>query len=161
MGVCRFIYGVVLWLTPFACCMLGWRFGGCLGAIAGVAVGCIFAIVAWGAMYFQTRRRELQRRQRAVSALSTETLREIAADPTLPDLCFAIGELDRRGVEAGPSLQSLFSLLTSANSNHRGLGLSLLMAFYPQVWSKIPVGSSNMDAAEVWRSRIAALDDAR
>ena len=95
-----------------------------------------------------------------VAALPTERLREIAADPIDPDLGFAIGELERRGIEEKPSLQSLFGLLTSANSNRRGYGMSLLMALYPEVWSKVAVDSSNLDAPEVWRSRIAALDDA-
>jgi hypothetical protein len=161
MGVLLFLYRLTFRLIPVLCCWLGWRFGGWLGAAAGAAVGCGAAIIIWGAIYYQTVRVSLQRRQRAVSALATEWLREIAADPTSRDLGFAIGELARRGFEAGPSLESLFGLLTSADSNRRGHGMSLLMALYPHVWSKIPLGSSNMDTVEVWRSRIAALEDAR
>jgi hypothetical protein len=161
MVVLRFLYRLTLRLIPVLCCWLGWRFGGWVGAVAGAAVGCGAAIIIWGAIYYQTGLVSLQRRQRAVSALATERLREIAADPTSRDLGFAIGELARRGVEAGPSLESLFDLLRSADSDRRGQGMSLLMALYPQVGSKLPLGSSNMDTVEVWRTRIAALEDAR
>jgi len=161
MAVLRFLYWLALRLIPVSCCWLGWRFGGWLGATAGAVVGCGAAIIIWGTIYYQTLRLSLEHRQRAVSTLATERLRQIAADPTSPDLGFAIGELARRGVDAGPSLESLFSLLTSADSNRRGLGMSLLPALYPHVWLKIPLDSSNMDSAEVWRSRIAALEDSR
>jgi hypothetical protein len=161
MGVPRFLYRLALRLIPVLGCWLGWRFGGWLGAAAGGAVGCGAAIVIWGAIYYLTLRLSLQRRQRTVRALPTERLWEIAADPISRDLAFAIGELERRGFEAGPTLDSLLSLLTSDDSNRRGLGMPLLMVFYPHVWSKISRGSSNMDSAEVWRSRIAALEDTR
>ena len=104
MGVLRFLYRLALRLMPVLCCWLGWRFGGWLGAAAGAGVGCGAAIIIWGVIYYQTLRLSLQRRQRTVSALATERLREIAADPTSRDLGFAIGELARRGVEAVPSL---------------------------------------------------------
>jgi hypothetical protein len=92
--------------------------------------------------------------------LSTEQLRDIAADPMSRDLGFAIGELDRRGIEARPSLESLLALLTSPNSNRRGLGLSLLAGCYPSVVEQFGLGCSSADAPEVWQARIAALRDA-
>jgi hypothetical protein len=160
MGVLQFFYGLTLRVIPLLGCWLGWRLGGWLGAVAGALVGCGAAIAIWLSILGLTFDLHLQRRLRAMAALSTERLREIAADPTSQDLGFAIGELARRGVEAVPPLESLLGLLTSADSNRCGLGMSLLMACYPHVWSKFPGGSSNMDPAEVWRSRIAALEDA-
>src|SRR5262249_21776120 len=154
----------------FACLVMGWP-GAILGAIIGwfvqgwigVVLGIIVGSVTWVAVgltrhYVAFRRRFLRQRQNA-SNMSTDQLLRIAADPTSPDLGFAIGELDRRGIEALPSLESLFALVTSENSNRRGLGLSLLGACYPDLSAKLPPGSSSMDAPEVWCTRVVALKE--
>src|SRR5262249_31324538 len=101
-----------------------------------------------------------RRRVENASKLSTEQLCTIAGDPTSPDLGFALIELDRRGVEARPSLESVLALLTSSQSNRRGLGVSLLHALYPSVAAKLPRGSSNADGPDVWRGRITGLSGA-
>ncbi len=153
----RLVYRLLLRITPVVFGLLGWRFGGWLGAVAGVFFGCGAAVAAWVVIYYFTFQRRLQRRRDRVAQLANDLLLEIAANPASPDLGFAIGELARRGVEAVPPLSSLFELLTSADSNRRGLGMSLMMALYPQVWSKVSLGSSNLDAPEVWRSRLEAF----
>jgi hypothetical protein len=93
------------------------------------------------------------------SQTPTDQLLIIAAEPTSPDLGIALMELDRRGLAARPSLQSLFPLLTSSDSNRRGLGMTLLHALYPSVFARLPSNVSNADGPDVWRARLAALDD--
>jgi hypothetical protein len=153
------LYPWVLWLTPVAVAILGWRLAGWLGAIAGVVVGCLAAVLIWAVTYSVTFNRSLDRRIHHVSTLSTEQLCEIASNPLSPDLGFAIAELDRRGTNARPSLQSLLDLITSADGNRRGLGLSLLHALYPSEFEKIPMGSSSADSPEIWRGRVEALGE--
>jgi hypothetical protein len=114
-------------------------------------------VLLWALIHSVNFGRRLDKRIRDVAALTTEQLEKIASDPTSPDLGFAIAELSRRGTSAQPSLESLFELITSADSNRRGLGLSLLFALYPSVFEKIPLGTSSADPPEIWRGRIEAL----
>jgi hypothetical protein len=158
MKLLRSLFGLLLWLAPAICGILGWSFGGWLGAITGAAVGFVGAIAAWCVLFYFVRRAQIQRSYREVSALPTEELRKIAADPASRQLGFAMGELKRRGIEMRPSLESILALLTSDNSGRRGVAMGLMSVMYPSVWSKISDGSSSWDSSEVWRARIASLD---
>jgi hypothetical protein len=152
------LYRWLLCLTPFALGVLGWHVAHWFGMVTGICVGCVLAITIWVVVYYQIMQLRLKRHLREVEKFSTERLRAIASDPTSCDLGFAIGELNRRGLEARPSLESLRQLLISAESNRRALGMSLLFAMYPSVWSKIAKGSSSADSSEIWRNRFAAIE---
>src|SRR5229473_7074003 len=134
--------------------IIGWVIAGWLGALVGLLSGCVAWPILWVALTFYFMRLSLKRQRQRVAKLSTEELCQIATNPTSRDMGLAIMELDRRGVEAPlPSLESLIALLTSENSNRRGLGMSMLTAFYPSM--KMQSGWSNIDPPEVWRERIA------
>ena len=138
----------------------GWLVAGWLGAVLGFATGPVAWTVVWAIGYYIVVGTRTRRRLDTVRHLSTEQLCRIAEEPTSPNLGFALGELERRGVEAHPSLESLLALLTSSQSNRRGLGLSLLLALYPSAAAKLPPGSSNADGPDVWRERLAGLSGA-
>jgi hypothetical protein len=116
--------------------------------------------VVWAIGHYIVVRARIRRRVQSASKLSVEQLYRITEDPTSPDLGFALSELDRRGIEARPSLESVLALLTSSHSNRRGLGLSLLHALYPSVAAKLPRESSNADGPDVWRERLNGLSEA-
>jgi hypothetical protein len=135
--------------------IIGWVIAGWLGALVGLLSGCVAWPVLWVALTFYFMRLSLKRQRQRVAKLSTEELRQITTNPASRDMGFAIMELDRRGVEPPlPSLESLSALLTSQDSNRRGLGMSMLFALYPSIKQ---TGWSNMDPPEVWRERIASL----
>ncbi len=135
--------------------IIGWVIAGWLGALVGLLSGCVAWLVLWVALTFYFIRLSLKRQRQRVGKLSTEELCQIATNPTSRDMGLAIMELDRRGVEAPlPSLESLIDLLSSEDSNRRGLGMSMLFALYPSVNQ---TGWSNTDPPEVWRERIACL----
>ncbi len=73
---------------------------------------------------------------------------------------FAISELDRRGIVALPSLESILDLVQSPDSNQRGRAIGLLGAIYPTIFARLPKGSSNLDTPEVWRDRLRAMNRA-
>ena len=138
----------------------GWLLAGWPGLVLGLVAGPVVWLILWGIRSYIAARLRFERRYRWVSKLSTEQPCMIASEPTSADLGVALMELDRRGVEARPSLESLLPLLTSPNQNRRGLGMSLLLGLYPSVLARLPSGASNANAPEVWRERLAALDDA-
>jgi hypothetical protein len=156
----HFAYWCFLRLIAIGGGILGWKLAGWVGLLAGLVLGCIGAILFWGVMtYYSIRRRHL-RRLREISKISSDRLRQVALDPTSVDGVFAQSELARRGIDVRPSLESLCNLLTSDDSNSRGLAMSLLMAFYPNAWFKIPEkDASNLDSPEKWRSRISAFKE--
>lgn len=157
---CLFMCFAIGWPGAVFGAIFGWLAGGWLGAVLGFIVGPVAWTVLWAIGHYIVLRTRLRRRLEKVSKLSTEQLCRIAEEPTSPDLGFALSELDRRGIEARPSLESLLALLASSHSNRRGLGLSLLHSFYPSVAAKLPRGSSNMDGPDIWRQRLAGLSDA-
>lgn len=87
-----------------------------------------------------------------VRALSTEQVREIMQTPTHPDSQFALAELMRRGVDARPSKEQLFSMLTSGNPTLCGHAMANLQVFYPELY--LPDGASNLDSPELWQPRV-------
>lgn len=138
--------------------VIGWLSAGWFGLVVGLLTGPVGWMVLWALKCYVAVRSRLQRQLRRMSELSTDELCRIAKEPTSPDLGIALMELDRRGVDApSPSLESLLALLTSSDSNRRGLGMSLLVAFYPSVISVLPEGCSNQEPPEIWRERIAAI----
>jgi hypothetical protein len=67
----------------------------------------------------------------------------------------------RRGLDARPSKEQLISMLTSGNSVICGQAMGYVHMFYPEeVRAFMPMGSSNMDPPEVWRARLAAVQNA-
>jgi hypothetical protein len=80
------------------------------------------------------------------------------ADPTSFDLGLASEELERRGVDARPSPEALFELLTSADDRQCRMGMLLFHAAYPA--QAVPARGewwSNGDAPEAWRARLARV----
>jgi hypothetical protein len=159
MRILQNIYGWLLRLLPIALAALGWRIDHWVGMFAGVLLGCILALVIWGSVYYCLLSARLKRQMQNAAKLPTERLIELAEDPTSREMAFAMGELQKRGIDARPTRQSLCELLTSPQSNRRGLGMSLLFGMYPDFWAKISEGSSSGDPPEVWRSRLAAVRD--
>ncbi len=165
--------GVFSVMAVFFSLAVGWP-GGVLGSIVGwfvsgwrgVLIGFVSGSVLWLILstgYHLTLTLLLANRiRRRVSKLSTEELCKILAEPTGHDVAFAMLELERRGIEARPSLESLSSLLTSPSRNLRGLGMSLLFATYPSLYEEEALKSaSNLDLPEVWRERVAILRNAQ
>lgn len=155
----RILYCWGPWAIPVGLCILGWRFGGWLGMAGGAIVGLLLAVVAWVGVYYLALSHRLRRRRVAVSKLSTGALNEIVADPTSRELGLAMEELQSRGIQARPSIESLCSLLLAANSNRRGLAMSLFHATYPKLWARVAGDGhwSNMDPPEVWEARVARI----
>jgi hypothetical protein len=135
----------------------GWR-----GALAWPAMLCALGLVT-GIAAFILRlvrftlgaRGRIRRIQARVGALSTEQLREIMQTPTHPDSQFALAELMRRGVDARPSREQLFGMLTSGNPTLCGHAMANLQVFYPELC--LPDGVSNLDPPELWQPRVEAF----
>jgi hypothetical protein len=162
MKLLAILCGWLVWLTPILGAVIGWLVAGWLGGLVGLVAGLLAwlaLLVLWVVAYGVAFSRYLDRRRECMRRLSNEQLRQIASDPISRDLGFAIGELDRRGIDARPSLESLLALLTSSDSCRRGRGLSLLHGLYPSVLGQFGMGCSSADAPEVWRARVAALRD--
>lgn len=147
------------WAIIIGLTVLGWRWGGWLGLIGGAVVGLVLAVVTWFACYYLAISRRLRRRHIEVSKLSTDALKEIAADLTSSDLGIAMGELAKRGIDARPPVESLCSLFLAKDSNRRGLGMGLFMATYPKLWERFAVAErwSNMDPLVVWEERVRRI----
>ncbi len=90
--------------------------------------------------------------------MSNAELTRIATNPLALNMAFAVGELESRGIEAGPSFDSLRELLVSDNQSVRAHAMTMLFALYPDVFAKVAIGASSSDSAELWRERFAALD---
>jgi hypothetical protein len=99
MGVLHFCYRFALRLIPVISAVLGWRYGGWLGAVGGAVGGCVLAIVVWVAVIYVVVDIRLARWRRTISKRRSATLREIATDPAARGPGFAIGELDQRGID--------------------------------------------------------------
>jgi hypothetical protein len=149
-------------LIPIIVGVVGWYLARWSGAVIGFVVGCLIAVISWATGYYFLAKARLQKRMLEISGLSDEQLKKIAINPTSRDMGLAIGELESRGLKnIRPSVESLFELLTSSDANRRALGYSQLFAIYPSIFAKIAKdGSSSSDAPEVWRERIATLNDA-
>src|SRR5438094_228190 len=98
---------------------LGWYIAGWRGALVGLFAGSVVWIILATGYHVAWMLRLTKRRQQRMSKLSNEELRQMVTKPTGPDAMSAILELDRRGIEARPSLDSLFPLLTSPDRNRR------------------------------------------
>jgi hypothetical protein len=148
---------LILRLTPIVLCVFGWYLAHWLGAIIGFVIGCPLALI----IYYFLRKSQIQKRKLEISGLSDEQLKAIAVDPASRDLGHAIAELERRGIKnIRPSMESLFELLASPNTNRRALGYSYLSIMYPTAFAKIAkTDSSSSDAPEVWRERIAVFKE--
>jgi hypothetical protein len=156
IGILRFLRWVV-GLTITSGVIGGWLLAGRLGAALGLPVACIAAIVLWAVGYYFAVGAYLNAQIRHLKQLSADELCRIASDPLAPELGFAIGELQKRGVETRPSLGSLCGLIISPDGNQRGLGLSLLQGLYLDFFARLPLGISSADSPEVWRDRLAAV----
>jgi hypothetical protein len=159
MFLLRTIHGWFLRLLPVALAVAGWHIARWMGVLAGGLIGCVTAIVIWGFVYYVALSTRLKRRLRNTAELPTERLLQLAVDPTAQNMAFAISALQKRGIDARPSLESLCELLTSPESNRRSLGMGLLFGMYPDFWAKIAKGLSSSDSPEVWRTRLVAVRD--
>ena len=90
--------------------------------------------------------------QERLGPLSDEQLFEIMRTPTHRDSQFALVELRRRGVDARPTKDQLFGMLTSGNPTLCAHAMANLQVFYPEL--VIPNGASNQDPPEMWKSRV-------
>jgi hypothetical protein len=124
-----------------------------LGALV-VVVGLTSFIVrlALSILGHQAHMRRIRTR---LSALPAEQLREIMETPTHPDSQFALVELMRRGIDAHPTKEQLFGMLTSGNPTLCGHAMANLQVFYPEL--PLPDGASNLDPPELWRPRVEAF----
>jgi hypothetical protein len=119
-------------------------------ALVVVGGGALFILrIVLGVRRFKVRLNDMRERMRL---LSKEQLAEIMRTPTHPDSQFALAELMRRGVDARPTKDQLFGMLTSGNPVLCGHAMANLQIFYPKL--VIPNGASNQDSPELWRSRI-------
>ena len=148
-------------LIPIILCVVGWYLARWPGAVIGLVIGCLMAVISWATGYYFPAKARLQKRMLEISGLSDDQLKKIAVNPASRDMGLAIGELERRGLKnIRPSVESLFELLTSSDANRRALGYSQLFAIYPSIFAMIAKdGSSSSDAPEVWRGRIATLNE--
>jgi hypothetical protein len=145
-------------LIPIALSIVGWNLARWTGAAIGFFIGCLIAVVSWAIAYYHLRKMQRRKRMAEISALSDEQLKKIAVDPTSRDFGYAIPELNRRGINIRPSVETLFELLTSSNPNRRAIGYSNLAIMYPTTFEKVAKqDSSSADTPEVWRERIAAF----
>jgi len=140
-------YSLLLRLIPIGLGFAGWHFAGWLGAIGGFFIGCFAAVGLWATGYSIGFNKRLRKQREEMSKLSIEQLQTIATDPMAKNMAAAMSELDRRGIEARPSLESIFQLLTSSDGRQRGMALTLL-TLYPAAFSKIQDGWSSNDAPE-------------
>lgn len=122
-----------------------------------VLVGIVCFILGMVARVRRTRGR-VRVIQERLHPLSNEQLTEIMRTPKHPDSQFALVELMKRGVDARPTKEQLFGMLTSGNPKLCGDAMANLQMFYPEV--VIPEGASNLDTAELWRSRVEVLRQA-
>src|SRR5579871_4264287 len=122
----------------------------------------VLAGIAWIILRVIVRIRRTRGRVRVIEErlrpLSNEQLTEIMRTPKHPDSQFALVELMKRGVDARPTKEQLFGMLTSGDPKLCGDAIANLQIFYPEV--VIPEGASNLDAVELWRSRVEALRQA-
>jgi len=158
MRVIRTIYALLLRFFPIALAILGWYTARWLGMLAGIVLGGLGSVAIWAVVHYVALSSRLKRRMRDVRAMSTERLTELATDPTSRDMGFAMGELEKRGVEARPSFAAVCELLTAPDPNLRGQGMSLMFALYPEAFARIGKGASSADSPEVWRERLAAAE---
>ena len=119
----------------------------------------VLAGIAWIILRVIVRMRRTRGRVRVIEErlrpLSNEQLTEIMRTPKHPDSQFALVELMKRGVDARPTKELLFGMLKSGNPMLCGDAMANLQMFYPEV--VIPEGASNLDTAELWRSRVETL----
>jgi hypothetical protein len=116
-----------------------------------VVVGfALFLLQLW--LLIRRHRARVRAIKNRLSPLSNEQLTEIMRTPTHPDSQFALVELMKRGVDAKPTKDQLFDMLTSGNPRLCGTAMTHLGIFYPEL--TLPEGSSNLDSPEVWRSRV-------
>jgi hypothetical protein len=109
----------------------------------------------------------LRRRRAAVRGLSNESLagwldeparmRVHLVDSTSFDLRLAIEELERRGVDARPSPEALFDLLTSGDDRQCLRGMLLFHAAYPACGTPRSEVWWSGDSPEAWRARLARI----
>jgi hypothetical protein len=90
-----------------------------------------------------------------IGALSTDDLQGLMQTPKHPDSQFALAELMRRGVDARPTKEQLFSMLTSGDPWLCMHAMTNLEVFYPEL--PIPEGATNLDAPDVWQARVELL----
>jgi hypothetical protein len=135
--------------------LVGFALQGWGGIFAGVGLCALVAIAIIALFILRVIRRtrlRLDSIQQRLGALSDDQLFEIMRTPTHPDSQFALAELMRRGVDARPTKDQLFGMLTSGNSVLCGHAMANLQVFYPEL--VIPNGASNLDPPDLWRSRI-------
>jgi hypothetical protein len=133
-------HGAFVW--PAILCALG-----LVAAIAAFLLRLVlFAIGARG---------RIRRMHERMGALPTEQLRELMQTPTHPDSQFALAELMRRGLDARPSKEQLFGMLTSGNPTLCGHAMANLQVFYPEL--SLPEGVSNLDSPDMWKLHVEAF----
>ncbi len=138
--------------------VLGWVSWRWIGLGVSLFVGLLVAFIVRLTIYGFLFNRDLKSARHAVSLLSNDELKAIVSDPSSARLGFAMGELERRGIAAVPSLVSVCEMLVSDSANKRGMAMALLGTLYPKVWGRASrQGWSNTDPQEVWRSRLAQL----
>ncbi|HEY1683601.1 MAG TPA: hypothetical protein VGG19_02465, partial [Tepidisphaeraceae bacterium] len=151
------IFAWFLRLLPIACAVIGWRVAHFLGLLLGLLVGYMLKIAIGVCVFYCCRVSQHKQGKQAMALLPDERLIAIANDPLSRDLGWAMGELQKRGIKARPSLDSVCDLLTSPLSNRRAYGLSLLFGLYPEIFAKIGKGCSSDDPPEIWRGRLEAI----
>ncbi|HVM62256.1 MAG TPA: hypothetical protein VMV72_15460 [Verrucomicrobiae bacterium] len=133
-----------------------------LGEILALCALVVVALIAWFIIHLAITVRRAKVRLNAVRErlrpLPDTQLIEIMRTPTHPDSQFALAELMRRGVDARPTKDQLFDMLTSGNPALCGQAMTNLQVFYPEL--PIPDGASNLDPPDLWRSRIEAFRQA-
>ena len=134
---------------------MGFALQGWDGAFAVIGL-CAFVVVAGIALFILRAARRTRSRldsiQERLGPLSDEQLFEIMRTPTHRDSQFALVELKRRGVDARPTKDQLFGMLTSGNPMSCAHAMANLQVFYPEL--VVPNGASNQDPPDVWRSRV-------
>jgi hypothetical protein len=141
--------------------VLGWFVARWSGAAVGLLVGSVLWLILWLIGKLTVTHMRTNKARRKLATYSTEQLRKMVAEPASPEVGFAIVELDRRGIEARPSLESLFPLLTSPDVSQRTLGMWLLDFVDPPIDHHLLIGASNSDSPEVWRERLARLRESQ
>lgn len=141
-----------------AIAFMGFALQGWGGIFALIGI-CTFVVIAGIALFiFRVYRRTKSRLdgiQARLGPLSEEQLLEIMRTPTHPDSQFALVELRRRGVDARPTKDQLFGMLTSGNPSLCAHAMANLQVFYPEF--VIPNGASNQDPPQMWKARIEAF----
>lgn len=128
---------------------------GPLGLCLLVVVVGFTLFLLWVLLFIRRHGARLRVINDRLRPLPDDQLIEIMRTPTHPDSQFALVELMRRGVNARPTKDQLFGMLTSGNPGLCGTAMTNLGMFYPEF--SLPEGSSNLDPPEVWRSRIDAF----